>query len=130
MFVMALKDLLKKEMDRRNLSIRNLAKLVGVSHPTIISVLDGNKPSYDTCKKLAPFLHMPLEAVLRAGGLLDPVPSDTECEEQIIYLLRQLPPEEQKRYMELLEFEVERQKKKQPKTKSRGKPPAQSILMG
>jgi len=125
---MTLKDLIKEEMDKRNLSIREFSKLVGVSHPTISAILNGDEPSYDLCRKLAHVLHMPLESVLRAAGLLPPVSADTEYEEHILHLFRQLPEEEQRRYLELLQFEVERQSN--AKQKSRDKHLAQMVLNG
>jgi len=125
---MELRDLIQKEMNQRNLSIRGFAKLVGVSHPTIVTVLNGEEPSYDLCKKLAPVLHIPLESLLRIAGLLPPAPPDTEYEEQILYLLRQLSPQEQEEILELLRFKTERQKAAESKAKSREKPPARTLL--
>ena len=53
----------------------------------------------------------------------------TEYEKQFIYLLNLLPDDEKKRILELLEFEVSRQKNGK-KIKSREKPPAQVLLKG
>jgi len=129
MFSMMLRDLIKEEMNKRNLSIRDFAKLVGVSHPTISAVLNGEEPSFDLCRKLAPVLHIPLESVLLSAGLLPPASPDTEYAEQILHLLRQLSPQEQEEILELLRFKAERQKTAR-KTKSREKPPAQAVLKG
>ncbi len=63
-----LKDIVKSEMEKRGLSIREFAKLVGVSHPTISDILNGEEPSFDVCSKTCPILNLPLERVLRAAG--------------------------------------------------------------
>jgi transcriptional regulator with XRE-family HTH domain len=124
MFLMKLKEIVKLEMEKRGLSIREFAKLVGVSHPTISDILNGEEPSYDVCKKLAPILNLPLEKVLRAAGLLPPVPPDTEYQEEFLYLLAQLPPEERQEILDLLRFKAER-KSRSP---SRAEKPARSVL--
>jgi len=41
MDILPLSDLIKAEMERRNISIREFADLVGSTHPTIASILDG-----------------------------------------------------------------------------------------
>jgi len=128
MVLMALKDIVKLEMEKKGLSIREFAKLVGVSHPTISDILNGEEPSFDVCRKLAQILNLPLEGVLRAAGLLPPVSEDTEYQEEVLYLLSQLPPDEQRRYLELLRFEVERQKSK-TQSPSRKEKPARSVLI-
>jgi len=120
---MTLKDIVKSEMEKRGLSIREFAKFVGVSHPTISEILNGEEPSYDVCRKLAPVLHLPLERVLRAAGLLPPVDADTEYQEEFFYLLSQLSPQEQQEILELLRFKSERKK-----STSRAEKPASTVL--
>jgi transcriptional regulator with XRE-family HTH domain len=125
-YSMELKDIIKSEMERRGLSIREFAKIVGVSHPTISDVLNGEKPSFDTCEKLAPILNLSLETVLRAAGLLPPVDKDTEYQEQFFHYLSQLSPQERQEILELLRFKAERQKNAKPP--SRTPKPARSAL--
>jgi transcriptional regulator with XRE-family HTH domain len=88
-----LANLIRIEMDRRNLSLRDFAKLSGTTHPTIRLILDGEKPSFDTCEKLAPVLHMSIESVLRAAGLLPQVTLDQATLDEIENVLSHLPPE-------------------------------------
>lgn len=66
MDILPLSDLIKAEMERRNISIREFADLVGSTHPTIASILDGRVPSYKTCTQLVPVLRQPLTVILRA----------------------------------------------------------------
>jgi transcriptional regulator with XRE-family HTH domain len=129
MVLMTLKDIVKAEMEKRGLSIREFAKLVGVSHPTISDILNGEEPSFDVCRKLAPVLNLPLERVLRAAGLLPPAPSDTEYQEEFFHLLSQLSPPEREEILELLRFKAARKTARTEKPLSRKvKPPAQSAL--
>lgn len=125
MVLMALKDIVKLEMEKKGLSIREFAKLVGVSHPTISDILNGEEPSFDVCRKLAPILNLPLEGVLRAAGLLPPVSEDTEYQEEFFHLLSQLSPQERQEILELLRFKAERQKTIKP---SRAPKPARTVL--
>lgn len=129
MFLMALKDIVKLEMEKRGLSIREFAKLVGVSHPTISDILNGEEPSFDVCRKLAPILNLPLEKVLRAAGLLPPVDEDTEYQEEFFHLLSQLSPQERQEILDLLRFKASRQKNAKPlKPTSRAEKPARTAL--
>lgn len=125
--LMNIAEIVDSEMKRRGLSIREFAKLVGVSHPLISDILSGGKPSYRTCEKLAPVLNMPVETVLRLAGYLPAPPSNTEYQEELLHLFSQLSPEDQKEILELLRFKAERQKSK-PKPPSRATKPARTLL--
>ena len=40
----------KAKMNAENISVRELARILGVSHPTVTElVTHGNRPSFDTC---------------------------------------------------------------------------------
>lgn len=96
MDILPLSDLIKAEMERRNISIREFADLVGSTHPTIASILDGRVPSYKTCTQLVPVLRQPLTVILRAATLLPPVSENTEFSERLQYILEQLPDEKKR----------------------------------
>lgn len=97
-------QLVTDEIARRNLSIRDFARLVGVSHPTISAILSGDTPSYDVCGKLAPVLRTSLDATLRAAGLLPPSSTDplTEEAEHLLSLLSPDRREEAIRFIRYL----------------------------
>ena len=78
--------LLNEELTKRNLSNRDAAKAIGISHPTLGIVLSGEQPSFETCQKLSKFLRMPLVSILSLAGLLPNVPESTAEEEQLLYL--------------------------------------------
>ncbi len=88
--------LLNTEMKRRNLSLRDTAKLVGISHPVIANILAGETPSFETCIKIAPFLHMQEIQVMRIAKLIKPISSLTEEKEELLYLFDQLPDQEKR----------------------------------
>ena len=109
---MDLQELLESELSKRNTSIREFAKLAGLSHPTISAILNGDKPSFETCEKLEPLLHKPLETLLRAAGMLKPIEAHTQAQKNLLFLFALLPEEEQERTLEYAESQVDRLKKK------------------
>lgn len=96
--------LLNSELTKRNLSNRDAARAMGISHPTLGVILSGEKPSYETCQKISRFLHMPLATVLSLAGLLPKRSEQTEKEEQLLYLFRQLDERQQEIALHYMEF--------------------------
>lgn len=63
--------IIKNKMETDNLGIRELARKLGVSHPTVTDVVTyGNMPSFDTCNALSDWLGIPRELGLKKSGLL------------------------------------------------------------
>lgn len=113
-------QLIKTDMKKRNQSIREYARTVGVSHPTIIAILEGDKPSLDTCKLLAPVLHIPVEEVLRMSELLPPERGVDPEVERIAHLANQLLDDEDKEELiRFLEMKLERQEREKVKNATR-----------
>lgn len=95
-FVKAVKD----KMDTDNIGVRELARIVKVSHPTITEIVTyGNMPSFDTCIALSNWLNIPEEAGLRMSGLLKPKQTYDEWVETMNYRLN-LVPEMARPYVE------------------------------
>jgi transcriptional regulator with XRE-family HTH domain len=44
---------LTNKLDNERLGVRDAARLIGVSHPTVIDILNGETPSFDVCTKIA-----------------------------------------------------------------------------
>jgi transcriptional regulator with XRE-family HTH domain len=63
---MTLKDFIAQEMKRRNLTIREFAKEVGVSSSTIVRTMSKNppQPSLDFLEKLALYTHTDICALV------------------------------------------------------------------
>ncbi len=115
---------LANEMKKRGLSPADLARLSGKAPAVISRILNNERdPAPETLTAIARALRLPPETVFRAAGLLPPVPPDTEYQEEFLYLLAQLPPEERQEILDLLRFKAER--KSRP---SRAEKPARSVL--
>ncbi len=97
-------QLLNNEIQKRNLSNRDAAKAIGISHPTLGVILSGEQPSYDSCLKISKFLRMPLVNVLSLAGLLPKIPETTAREEQIIYMFHQLSEYQQQEIINYIDF--------------------------
>jgi transcriptional regulator with XRE-family HTH domain len=104
----------KAKMEAENLGVRDLAKILGVSHPTVTElVTHGNRPSLDTCVALAKWLKQSDVSVLREAGLLPPGPSDDINFEDWKHLLSQMTPEERDEMREISIMKIDRRTKDQ-----------------
>jgi transcriptional regulator with XRE-family HTH domain len=66
-------DWLLKELNARNMSQSDLARVAGLGSGTISNIVSGNrKVGQETLDKIARALRLPPEAVFRAAGLLPP----------------------------------------------------------
>jgi len=117
---------LKTEMEKRDLSQSELARLAGVTRSAINGVVMGTRgPGVDLCNGIARAFHIPPEEVLRAAGMLPAASSAHSQEKQeLSYLFDQLPPEEQQEVLVLLRFKAQRTRKQT----SRGKNPARNVI--
>lgn len=85
-----------QEIEERNWSIRELARRAELSHATINAVLaEKSQPGPDFCTGVARALRVPPERVFRLAGLLPQKPEETAIISEFVYLLNQLPTEEQ-----------------------------------
>lgn len=101
-------------MDIEGLGVSQLARKLGVSHPTVIElVTHGKKPSLDTCIALAKWLKQSDVSVLREAGLLPPGPSDDINFDDWKFLLSQMTPEERDEMREISIMKIDRRKKDQ-----------------
>lgn len=96
--------LLSEELTKRNLSNRDAAKAIGISHPTLGIVLSGEQPSFETCQKLSKFLRVPLISILSLAGLLPKVSESTAEEEQLLYLFRQMTDRDRETFLNYASF--------------------------
>ena len=122
-------QLIKVRMNEENLGIRELARRIGVSHPTITDIVTyGNMPSFDTCNKLSKWLNISEEAGLRKSGLLPLKPDTDEWVEEMNNKISQIKdPTRREMAKKVLDTLVEDERSGQnqlqdkPKTKSTGK---------
>lgn len=103
---------LKSELDLRGWNQSELSRRSGISNPQISRLINmQSTPGDSACRAIAKALKLPAETVFRAAGLLPPTVQHSPIEDQIILLLRELPPEEQDEILELLRFKTQRQTK-------------------
>lgn len=103
---------IKHRMETENLGIRQLARKIGVSHPTVTELVTyGKKPSFDTCLALAEWLNQSPVSVLREAGLLPPGPGDEIVFEDWKFLLDQLTSAEAEELREIAQMKIERRKR-------------------
>ena len=122
-------QMIKARMKEENLGIRELARRIGVSHPTITDIVTyGNMPSFDTCNKLSKWLNISEEAGLRKSGLLPLKPETDEWVEEMNDKIVQIKdPTRREMAKKVLDTLVEdeqsgkNQRQEKPKTKSTGK---------
>ena len=115
-------DLIKWIEQKRNehgWSINELARQAGLSPGGVGDVLNNNNnPGFRFCKAIAEAFDVPPENVLRLAGLLPPQPEQTATINEFVYLLNQLPPEEQEELLLVAKAWV-KGRKQQRSTKTR-----------
>jgi transcriptional regulator with XRE-family HTH domain len=86
---------LRKELDRRKISQKELADLSGITPAQISRVISGTRgPGTDLIQSIARALNLPPEEVYRAAGLLPPTTNPSPLDRLIIHLMSTLPEEE------------------------------------
>jgi transcriptional regulator with XRE-family HTH domain len=98
--------MLNKELED-GLSIRALARKIGVSDSTARHALSGDPVAPRTLKKVARYLKLPDSEVFRMAGLLPKKPATQKNIDLVVHLFSQLPEEYQSRLLDRLKFELE-----------------------
>jgi transcriptional regulator with XRE-family HTH domain len=102
----------KARMNEENIGVRDLAKILGVSPPTVTElVTHGNRPSVDTCIALAKWLKQSDVTILREAGVLPPDLSNGINLEDWKHLLAQSLPEEEEETKQILTMKIDRRQK-------------------
>jgi transcriptional regulator with XRE-family HTH domain len=107
---------IRSEMLKRKLSIRETAKLAGVSHPTISELITLEKqPTFELCAKLAKAFGYDEIFVLGLAGLI-PKQGDNKEVELANFLFLQLPEDDRQEIIELIQIKLKRKKKTNAQT--------------
>lgn len=102
-------DRIKAKMEVENLGITQLARKLGVSHPTMTELITyGNKPSFDTCMALSEWLGISPVSALRAAGLLPASGGEKITKDDWEHMLQQLTPEEQDEIYSIMDMKIKR----------------------
>lgn len=120
---------LLEQLNETGMSQSELARQSGLSRQVISSWINQTrtKPDDASLQSLARGLHLPIETVYRAAGILPPEHERAELSEEFAYLLDQLDQrdiEEVKRIIKLkIELREQEQKAGQSKPKPEGNEP-------
>ena len=83
-----------RELDDRGWSHRELAKRAKVSQTTVSQVIAGNRqPTWDFCAKIALPLDQNVDSIFVLAGLKRPLPPAVKEEQEVLGIVRNLPPE-------------------------------------
>ncbi len=77
-------------MKAENLGVREFARRVGVSHPTISDVISGMTPSLKTCKAIADYTKMPLSVVLKKAGIMNEAKMDDASHQELAHIFESM----------------------------------------
>ena len=105
-------DWLRSEIDKQKISQAELARMIRVTPAQVSRILSGERSTTnETLIEIAHILKIAPVTIFRKAGLLpDSNNNDVEFEDWV-FLLKQLPPEDQEELRQIAEMKVERRKK-------------------
>jgi len=107
-------DWLLMELNERGWSQSDLARKANINRQVVSSYINNPNKNHDPeiLKMIARAFEYPPDYVFRAAGKLPPISEIDNNISEIVYLLDQLPIQEQKEILDLIRFKVERNKNK------------------
>jgi len=111
-----------KVMDEDNLGVREIARRLGVSHPTVSDILAGGQASLKTCKAIAKYKRVPLTTVLKIARL-DNEPLDNEGSKEIIHVINMLSQSNKEDVLDYANMKLKKQDKEGKKDVRRDRVP-------
>lgn len=99
-------------MEDENVGVREFARRLGVSHPTVSDVLAGGKPSLKTCRAIARYRHMHLSTVLKIANIMDD-PSMDEGAQELVTKYSLLNSKNQEDVEDYIAMKLEKQEKEE-----------------
>ena len=100
---------LSERMKDKGWGIREAARNIGVSHPTISSIVTyGEQPSFETCKALSKAFDIPIEDIMRMAGLLPKSITFNPRTSEMVDLFNGLPDEEQDEMLQVARIKKEK----------------------
>lgn len=104
---------LDSQLKSKGWSDYQLTKRAGLAHSVMSKARSGVRPiSWDACVALATALELPPETVLRKAGLLPAKAEESPLNDEIIYLMGNLPLDDQTEILNIARMKLERQKNK------------------
>lgn len=105
------------EMQAKNWSARETARMAGLSHPVISDILSGYQPSTKTCAALAKLFNYSELGLLRMAGIVSPDADTDPWVEEKAYKLSKLDPELREIADDFIDGLVRRQERNKRRTK-------------
>lgn len=100
-------EFFNKELKMRNAGVREAARIIGVSHPTISDIVTyGKAPSFDTCVAIAKAFNLPEENILRMAGLLKSKPRESMMIEEISFIFDSLPEQDREEILQIARMKL------------------------
>jgi transcriptional regulator with XRE-family HTH domain len=103
---------LRGEMKSKNWGMRETARQCNVSHPTIVAIFNGERPSFETVMALHKTFNKEPVGLLRLAGLLPPEKDENQKMLEARYLLSLLPLDQQEIALGIIQHLVEENHKK------------------
>jgi len=94
-----------------------MARGIGISHPLISEILDGQQPSFDTCLKIADVFAVPRETVVFMAGLLPKPPGRSPELDEWNFLFDKLSDMDQEDLLTLARVKARRGKSDKAKAR-------------
>lgn len=103
---------LTDELTRRGWSHNELARRAGVSQPNVSGIINGRSPGCDFCIRVAQALELsPVLLLVKAGILPPQSPDDDSTIQELVELVRSLPPEDRKDVLQFARFRHQNSRK-------------------
>ena len=103
--MVSLGKFIEDELARSGMSQADLARKSGLDTGWISNLISGTKQlGLKSMVGLSKGLGVPTDMILRAAGLLPPVPAKTEQTEQLLYLFNQLSDKDKQTILQMAEF--------------------------
>lgn len=106
-------ELIRSELQRKNISQKVMADAVGVTPAQISRILSGERGASDELlQKIANFLTIPIETIYRALKRIPQKSLKNTIIERIDLIFAQLPEEDQEELYDMIERRYERRQRK------------------
>ena len=103
--MVSLGKFIEDELSRSGMSQADLARKSGLDTGWISNLISGTKQlGLKSMVGLSKGLGVPTDIILRAAGLLPPVPAKTEQHEKLLYMFEQLNAKDRQTILDMMEF--------------------------
>ncbi len=98
-------------MNKEHWSVRETGRRAGISYTLVSNIVNGERPTYDTCVALAEAFSIPKIQILNMAGLLEMPPDWTPSRAQWNAAFDDLSPDDQAELLEIARLKLSRKRK-------------------